>query len=810
MGYMWPFFKRSARRKEIRRSRAERGLTWSVWLASRLQPWTSGLALAAAGLAAVVVNLGGDALTVRPGETLSRGIVARLEFSVENPARTLEMRLRARNSAEHYYQLDASLLQEIRGRLTNALQLAKEHAHAPDQLLDSARQAHIVLDEDGRNELARIATLTDKEEFQQAVERFQKAVDSAVDRLANQPPLLAEAVDPAQRRTPVNAILITPEDKSGTGGVRQHTVPVALLLSSNRAEAVETVVAAAAQVFSPPLRQAMRNTIVELLRGEPEGTFKPIYRYLADESERAAQAAFDRVPVQLDTYPRDRLLASTGILSADGYRLLRHEHEAYRRWLASGAQPLTAEERARLQAEHPEAYERVVAEREAARAAWYNGWLAAAGYGVLAMCVAVGLTYHVAQARRTFRLSPARQVVAALILLALLAAARLVYVGTSSPYYAVGVQALAAALLAIVFARGPVLAFTASLALLTALAVREGVGFLLVLLAVSMTLRLGLRDIRVRGKIVVVGIAAAGVALATTIAAGLIAGQTLAFVLWHQALPAAGTTLAAVFLVEGLLPALERLFKISTSMTLLEWCDASRPLLRLLASEAPGTYNHSLTVGALAEAAAEAVGGNGLLARTGAYYHDIGKINKPEYFVENQALGASRHERLSPAMSHLIIIGHVKDGIEMAREYGLPADLHQFITGHHGTTLVQYFYHAASAKRKPGDAEVSDVQFRYPGPKPQSREAAIVMICDGVEGAVRAMPEPTPARIEDVVTKVARQRLLDGQFDECELTFRELETVERSLVKSLCAIYHARIAYPAAEKNGRAPETRAS
>jgi putative nucleotidyltransferase with HDIG domain len=220
----------------------------------------------------------------------------------------------------------------------------------------------------------------------------------------------------------------------------------------------------------------------------------------------------------------------------------------------------------------------------------------------------------------------------------------------------------------------------------------------------------------------------------------------------------------------------------------------------MLAAEAPGTYNHSLLVGALAESAADAISANGLLCRAGAYYHDIGKINKPEYFIENQIQNISRHERLSPAMSLLVIIGHVKDGIEMAKEYKLPASLYAFIPEHHGTTLVEYFYHAAKQARGPDDPEVADTAFRYPGPKPQSRETAILMLCDGVEGAVRAMSEPTPNRIETVVSKIIQKRLMDGQFDECDLTFRELAQVEKSLVKSLCGIYHARIVYPGKEE----------
>ena len=213
--------------------------------------------------------------------------------------------------------------------------------------------------------------------------------------------------------------------------------------------------------------------------------------------------------------------------------------------------------------------------------------------------------------------------------------------------------------------------------------------------------------------------------------------------------------------------------------------------------EGPGTYNHSLQLGAMCEAAAEAIGARGLLARVGAYYHDIGKINKPAYFIENQDGMASKHAKLSPAMSLLIIIGHVKDGIEMAREYGVPKVLHEFIATHHGTTLVQYFYEAATQQRKSDtDRAPDEMEFRYPGPKPQSKESAILMLADAAESSVRSMSEPTPGRIENQVHTMVSRRLMDGQLDECELTLREVHQIEASLIKSLCSMYHARIAYP--------------
>ncbi|GAJ13358.1 unnamed protein product, partial [marine sediment metagenome] len=242
-------------------------------------------------------------------------------------------------------------------------------------------------------------------------------------------------------------------------------------------------------------------------------------------------------------------------------------------------------------------------------------------------------------------------------------------------------------------------------------------------------------------------------------------------------------------------------FHIATSMTLLDYSDANQSLLKKLAMEAPGTFSHSLLIGSIAEAAAEAINRNGLLCRVGAYYHDIGKINKAGYFIENEIGLASRHKELSPTMSQLIIVGHVKDGIEMAKEYSLPNVLRQFIETHHGTTLIEHFYYEAkklktkNSKGKTID-EPSESEFRYPGPKPRTKEAAIVMLADTIEGAVRSLPEVTPTKVEGVVHTMAMRRLQDGQFDECDLSLRELSQIEASISKTLAAHYHGRIAYP--------------
>jgi len=317
-----------------------------------------------------------------------------------------------------------------------------------------------------------------------------------------------------------------------------------------------------------------------------------------------------------------------------------------------------------------------------------------------------------------------------------------------------------------------------------------------------------LKEIRTRMKLLEVSALAAAVVFITALSAPYLnfLGEPPK---WTNALQAAGYYASAAFLaglmMQSLLPLIERVFRIATSMTLLDYSDANQTLLKKLAMEAPGTFSHSLLIGSMAEAAADAIGCNGLLCRVGAYYHDIGKINKPKYFTENEMGSTSKHKELSPAMSQLIIVGHVKDGLEMAKEFNLPNVLHQFIESHHGTTLVEPFYYEARRKyeetgpgRKTIEAPPSESEFRYAGPRPRSKEAAIVMLADAVEGATRSLSEVTLAKCETVVHNIAMKRLEDGQLDECDLTLRELSLIEASISKSLVAHYHGRIAYPTA------------
>jgi putative nucleotidyltransferase with HDIG domain len=263
---------------------------------------------------------------------------------------------------------------------------------------------------------------------------------------------------------------------------------------------------------------------------------------------------------------------------------------------------------------------------------------------------------------------------------------------------------------------------------------------------------------------------------------------------WSQLTIAVTSGILASAMASMLLPALESLFHITTDIRLLELSNLNAPILRRLSVEAPGTYHHSLMVGTLAEAAAEVIGANPLLVRVAAYYHDLGKMLKPEYFIENQLYGMNKHERLSPNMSCLIIASHVKDGLELAKEIGLAERIRDMIPQHHGTRIMTYFYQ--KAKDSLGPEEVVETDFRYPGPKPQSKEAAIMMMADSVEAASRTLTNPTPAQIQGMIDRLADAIVADNQFDECDITLREVRLVKESFFKILSGIYHRRIDYP--------------
>ncbi|HXE71506.1 MAG TPA: HDIG domain-containing protein [Candidatus Nitrosotenuis sp.] len=251
--------------------------------------------------------------------------------------------------------------------------------------------------------------------------------------------------------------------------------------------------------------------------------------------------------------------------------------------------------------------------------------------------------------------------------------------------------------------------------------------------------------------------------------------------------------LTSALVAVGALPFLENFFGITTHIKLVELSSPSEPLLQRLLKEAPGTWQHSVMVANMAESAAQAVGADSLLARVGAYYHDVGKIKRPRFFIENQTGPDNPHDRIAPSLSAMIIMAHVRDGLELAAQYKLPDTIVDFIRQHHGTSLVAYFYHAARTRSQ---EPVFEEDFRYPGPKPRTRESAIVMICDGIEAASRTLPSPTPERLAELVNKMIDGLVEDGQLDECDLSLKDLSVVRETLIRNLTGLYHQRVEYP--------------
>ncbi|KIL41708.1 7TM receptor with intracellular metal dependent phosphohydrolase [Gordoniibacillus kamchatkensis] len=257
-----------------------------------------------------------------------------------------------------------------------------------------------------------------------------------------------------------------------------------------------------------------------------------------------------------------------------------------------------------------------------------------------------------------------------------------------------------------------------------------------------------------------------------------------------------GGGLLTAVLVLGLLPFFEAVWGILSPLKLVELSNPNHPLLRKLLTETPGTYHHSVMVGNLSEAAAVAVGADGLLCRVGSYYHDIGKTKRPSYFIENQTNIENPHDRIDPALSKSIIVAHARDGVDMLKDYKMPKAIRDIAEQHHGTTLLHYFYHKAKQLAAEEGREVTEEEFRYPGPKAQTKEAAIVGIADSVEAAVRSLRNPTMEQIDTMVRKIIKSRLDDGQLSECDLTLKELDTIAKTLNETLLGIFHSRIEYP--------------
>ena len=332
-------------------------------------------------------------------------------------------------------------------------------------------------------------------------------------------------------------------------------------------------------------------------------------------------------------------------------------------------------------------------------------------------------------------------------------------------------------------------------AVLTGLILPNHINFSIVALGGGVLAAIRWKEYRRRTSVLVVALILGLLGAALAIGFNVQEGFNAAVTQWTDVPIALLGGLSNVIIVAGAMPLLESIFKLTTDMRLLELADQNHPLLRKMVVSAPGTYHHSLLVGNLAEEASEAIGANPLLTRVGAYFHDIGKMMKPEYFIENQGR-ENRHDRLKPNMSALILISHVKEGVELARSHQLPKEIIDLIQQHHGTSLIRYFYE--KAKEQNGN-DVTEEFFRYPGPKPQTREAGILMLADMVEASSHSLSDHSPGRLSALVDRIVQSAFVEGQLDNCNLTFRDLSNIQEAFMRVLVGIHHHRIHYPGQE-----------
>ena len=342
---------------------------------------------------------------------------------------------------------------------------------------------------------------------------------------------------------------------------------------------------------------------------------------------------------------------------------------------------------------------------------------------------------------------------------------------------------------------------TTSIVLLVGIMIGNDLEFIVTGLFMSSIAMYTVRRIRTRSKFITAIFSLMGASIIAVLSHGLFMGHnvsTMGVDLTYLLV----NSIFAPIITYGLIIILEVSFGITTDLSLIELLDFNHPLLKRLQQEANGTFNHSVVVGNLAEACADAINARSLLCRVGAYYHDLGKMERPEYYIENQFMGDNKHDSLTPAMSAKIIRKHVIDGLKLAKDYGLPKLVSDFIPMHHGTSRVEYFYRMALEAAKDTNEKVDDSAYRYPGPKPNTKETGILMICEAVEAAVRSIKEPDILKIDTMVDKVIKGRLNDGQLDECPLTLDDLRKIKGTvdgnsgMLPVLRGIYHIRIEYP--------------
>lgn len=721
-------------------------------------------------IGAVLASWGRQQAMVAVGRVMTDTRLVRVGFTLIDHERTRELRERRRQVTPRVYRANGTVLATIYNSVEN-LPRTLASVETVDQIApEVARQFTIP-----EAALAPIKSAASEggvsADWAERSRRF-------VQLLANVPMLTGEEWQD-ENQTGLNTQLELRIDNEEPGYVPQKN---ALNIDDKDALREEARKIARVAGFTEPVL----GVIASRLTNEPQ----PTYQFDPTLTTERQNKAADEIPPELRTIPKGQVIYRRGdVLAQSDFDLYREEQRQYQ----------DQAERWRI-------------------------WIRRAGVTGTVTIVALAGAGYIGLFNRRIARNPGRAAGLAALALGALA---LACAGTAANPSLIWITAICptvfmAAILVVAYERRTGLALATLHGVLVCLALDLPIGFYAVILTGVGFMVWQLHEIRDRRTVVRAGVLAGTGMGVVTILIALIdrplmpesARETIMQALFDALWAVGGGVLTGALLLT-LLPSIEKWFDITTGLTLIEKRDPKQPLLRQLQQRAPGTYNHSLNVASISEAASEAIGGDGLLTYVGALYHDIGKMNKPDYFVENYSGGPSKHDRLSPAMSLLVIVGHVKDGMALADEYALPRALRHFIEAHHGTTLVEFFYSRArqQAERQPADeAEPpAEIEYRYPGPKPRTKEVAIVMIADAVESATRTMAEPTPSRIDALVRAIANKRLMDGQFDECDLTLRELQTICESISKSVASIYHGRVQYPSTVglAEARAEEKRA-
>jgi|CXWL01.1.fsa_nt_gi putative nucleotidyltransferase with HDIG domain len=759
--------KRGSRERQLREQRTRTRFVWNQVL-RRFGSWSTAIGLLLI-LGSVAIALAIDeSLDYAVGQRISQPVYAKVAFQIPDPKRTQADREAARAKVPSHYESNEPALTSgrIRADLMRLYQTASEKP-TYEEYLQALENLKGTPDRTGYERFRELADRGEDglRQFQELIDKLPLEDQSIVGELARE-----DRVPPSTE----NYFFL---NARGEGDFKR---PLEVLyeeqVSQKNKKAMEGVAGHVARKASDlRLRQTIEIVVLDVFREQPT------ILYNKERTASAMKKAEESTPEAMTAFEANKPFIHPGPLDAEEYELLLAHQNAYERFLREDRTTLA----------------------DALRQEWS---LKRAGLSLAIAVIALGLLAYVRMYEPRLLSSLGQGVRLVAVVLGTLVIARVLDMNWPQyPELALVPFVAACGTLAIAFPRRFAIGVMVFVAIMLRTMLDMHLSVLLVLMAGIVVVTWQLAEIRSRSKLLVTGLNTGVVTAFMSASVSLWDGQHWDFLVRHAAW-AGGSALLGAFILQGLLPFLERGFRVATSLTLLEWRDPTRPLLQLLAREAPGTYNHSLVLGTLAEAACERIGANGLLAQVGALYHDIGKIHRAAYFTENQEGHISRHENLAPTMSLLIILGHVKDGLELARQYRLPPVLHQFIAEHHGTTLVRYFHHRA-VENQPRvatgrhDRDVAEADFRYEGPKPRLRESAVLMLCDAVEGAVRALHETTVGRIESTVHQIIVDRLNDGQFDDCAITMRDIRLVEDSLVKSLCGIHHGRVAYPKAGKD---------